>query len=419
MKQKSYKIYLVPIIAINIFIVLFFAAGYAYFTSVINYNTSNYQITMPSQTALICTKEDCGVTITPAMMTQTNWNTDVAKANSTCYLNCTCSGTPNAVCAYNVSLFETGTPYTPSTGIGTNKEFTVQLVNPIGCTAQNSSTTETQVSTQRGKILANCQLTVPAGGSFSANVAAHFKWYNLDLNQTSHANISYVYALTTETNVDVIYRTGRETSFQGTSIVPKSGWCAVGDIGTGAETDSCRDFNLIFDSQEECLGTMAYLEIDATCSQGSVTGLTNYVTSINNVDGISYLKHTISNNKIVDSYACIKYTENNVLKEACVKGGDASYYGSYTGMSSTIVNSVTDATDNIRIIQSTQSYVINTLGGTCQYSDNEAACDGDNPNFHIHAVSDGTVNTFTQNGLVYAEDSDECVILNMGIAHCI
>ena len=85
--------YIVPIIAVAVFTIALFGAGYAYFSSQVNMNTANYALTLPSTTSLICTKTDCNVTITPDMMTNTNTSNTTPKATSNCSLSCTCSGT--------------------------------------------------------------------------------------------------------------------------------------------------------------------------------------------------------------------------------------------------------------------------------------------------------------------------------------
>ena len=199
-EKSSSRLLLAPIISVAAFLIMIFGAGYAYFTATTQMNTATYQINMPSQTSLVCTKQDCGVTITPDQMTQAN-NSTTAKASNTCYLNCTCSGTQGAICNYNVTLanYSGVTPYAPTSGLGSMKEFTVQIT---GCTVQAASS-ETQVnsvvnSTTTSKVVSKCSLTVPAAGSTSASVSATFKWYNADIDQTStHANHTYKYTLST------------------------------------------------------------------------------------------------------------------------------------------------------------------------------------------------------------------------------
>ena len=206
MQQKNIKLFIYPLISLGIFIVLVFGAAYAYIAGTMTMNTANYQVVLPSQTSLVCTKTDCSVTITPSQMSNTNTSSSSAKSTNTCSVNCTCSGTPGAVCAYNVFVVEAGTKYTPSASIGSNNEFTVKVTSPSNCTTQNSSSSETQVNTIRGKMVSNCSLTVPAGGSVSANVTAEFKWYNLNIPQDGHASKTYTYKLSTGTTIPDAYQ---------------------------------------------------------------------------------------------------------------------------------------------------------------------------------------------------------------------
>ena len=212
MQQKNVKLFIYPLISLGIFIVLVFGAAYAYIAGTITMNTSNYQVTLPQQTSLVCTKTDCGVTITPSQMARAN-NSTTAKSSNMCSVNCTCSGAQGAVCAYNVFVVEAGTSYVPSSSLGTNKEFTVTVSNPTGCsnpstnnTTHYNSSVETQVNTVNSKIVSNCTLTVPQSGSISANVTAEFKWYNLDIPQDGHASKTYKYQLSTGTEIPDAYQ---------------------------------------------------------------------------------------------------------------------------------------------------------------------------------------------------------------------
>ena len=203
MPQKNIKTFIYPIVALAIFTLLVFGAGYAYFNSSILNASATYQVDLPKQTSLICTKTDCGVTITPAMMTA-GAVSSTEKAASTCSITCTCTGTQNAVCSYNVSLIELGSPYTPSATLGTNNEFTVNVTSGTGCSPQNTSNTAKQVNTIKDKVVSSCSLTVPASGTITSTVSAIFKWYNLNLDQSAHASKSYAYQLTTESNTPTV-----------------------------------------------------------------------------------------------------------------------------------------------------------------------------------------------------------------------
>ena len=219
MQQKNTKLFIIPLISLSIFTILIFGAGYAYYIANTTMNTSNYQISLPKQTSLVCTKTDCGVTVTPAQMSTSNTNASTAAATSTCYVNCTCSGTPGSVCNYNVSLLEYGMPYTKSASLGTSNEFTVRIVSPSGCTAQNSSSTANQVQNMYEKKVSACSLTVPDGGSISANVTAEFKWYNLNIDQAIHANKEYKYQLTTEELIPDAYQRVEYIQNNGTNYI--------------------------------------------------------------------------------------------------------------------------------------------------------------------------------------------------------
>ena len=205
MQKKSKSILIYPLISLGIFIVLVFGAAYAYIAGPINMNTANYQVTLPTQTSLVCTKTDCGVTITPSQMARAN-NSTTAKSSNICSVNCTCTGSRDAVCSYNVFMEEAGTSYVPTSGLGTDKEFTVTVTSPSGCTAQNGSSTETQVNTLNSTLVANCSLTIPQSGSISANVTAEFKWYNLSKPQDSHAAKTYKYQLSTGDDLPDAYQ---------------------------------------------------------------------------------------------------------------------------------------------------------------------------------------------------------------------
>ena len=202
-KKIDARLLIAPLVSVGAFLVLIFGAGYAYFTATTQMNTATYQINMPAQTSLVCTKTDCSVTITPdQMVNDANViSTTTPKGTSSCSVACTCSGTDGATCSYSVGLAAdpvTGqdpTTYSPTASLGGSKEFTVTVTSPSGCTAQNSSANETQVNTQAGKTISNCTLTV--GGTASATVTAVFKWYNINLDQTVHAGKTYRYTLST------------------------------------------------------------------------------------------------------------------------------------------------------------------------------------------------------------------------------
>ena len=206
MQQKNTRLIIIPLISLSIFMILIFGAAFAYYAANTSMNISNYQLSLPKQTSLVCTKQDCGVTVTPAQMSTANTDANNAVASNTCYVNCTCSGTQGSVCAYNIFLVEVGSTYVASPSLGANKEFTATITSPANCTAKNSSGTETQVDNMRGKLVSQCTLTVPQGGSVSANVSAEFKYYNPNVNQASQAGKVYKYQLSTGEDVPDSYQ---------------------------------------------------------------------------------------------------------------------------------------------------------------------------------------------------------------------
>ena len=196
-KKIEAKTLIVPLVSVGLFMVLIFAAGYAYFTSTVTNASATYQINLPKNTGVTCSKTDCGVTVSPAMMLPGAKNNTAAKTNNTCAVTCTCSGSQGATCSYSVTLAAVGTAYSPTANLGSGKEFTVQTRLGSGCSVQNSSTTETQVNTLAGKVVATCSHTIPANGNISSTVYADFRWYNVDLDQTSaHKGKTYKYSLT-------------------------------------------------------------------------------------------------------------------------------------------------------------------------------------------------------------------------------
>ena len=202
-KNNNYKAFIVPIVAVAIFTLMIFGAGYAYFAATItNTNVTNINVTLPQQgTTITSTSTTCQMSINAADMVQSA-NSTTHKSNSTCYLNVTLNGLEGVACTYNVTLSnvavsgQTPTTYSPTDGLGTGvKEFTGQLIAPTGTTAQNGSGSEVQINTLDGKVVASATITAPAGGSITQSFKFEEKWYNADINQGVHANKKYQYKL--------------------------------------------------------------------------------------------------------------------------------------------------------------------------------------------------------------------------------
>ena len=230
MQEKNIKAFTISLVAITIFTMLIFTAGYAYFSSSITLNVANYNLNLPQQTMLVCTKSDCNVDITIDMMGSGNTSSS-AKGTCTASVTCTCSGTPGAECNYNLSLLEAGESYIPSSGLGNNKEFTAKITSGSGCSEVHSSGTETQYNNLREKVVSSCSLTVPQAGSISSTVTADIKWYNLNLNQDSHANRRYTTYLSTEYSLPDEYQEVAYLQSNGTQSINTG---IIADNTTGA-----------------------------------------------------------------------------------------------------------------------------------------------------------------------------------------
>ena len=86
--------------------------------------------------------------------------------------------------------------------------------------------------------------------------------------------------------------------------------------------------------------------------------------------------NSIQNNIITASYECVKYTENGISKEVCLKGGDSAYFES-----------------NIATLKGVESY-FNTLSdnsgyGSCRFLDSYSYCTSDS--LGLNAYSHGGV----------------------------
>ena len=204
MEGKKYNRFIVPIVAVSVFTLLIFAAGYAYFAATINNDAvTNINVVLPSQnTTITSTSSTCSMTVNAADMVQSAVNNTTEKSSAVCTLNVTLVGSQGVTCNYTVSLTavpitgQNPTTYSPSNGLGSEVEFTGQLTLPAsGATAQNTSTTETQINNLAGKVLANATITVPSGGTITQTYTFNEKWYNANVNQGAHADKIYQYQL--------------------------------------------------------------------------------------------------------------------------------------------------------------------------------------------------------------------------------
>ena len=106
-----------------------------------------------------------------------------------------------------------------------------------------------------------------------------------------------------------------------------------------------------------------------------------------------YLKHEIENNIITASYACLRYEyPSGTTKEACFRGVDSSYYGTYDGTSSNVIYDLSNLnpTGNIAVIESTRSY-FEANKGSCDFKSSASHCRIGSSSTEIEAMPNGQV----------------------------
>lgn len=124
-----------------------------------------------------------------------------------------------------------------------------------------------------------------------------------------------------------------------------------------------------------------------------------YETDLANISQNYYLKHDVVNNVITDSYACIKYEENGVRKETCLRGEDQAYYAA-----------------NQEVLRSVEPY-FNTLyynnikknyKGYCTFNASYSFCESDSLNLNAHNL--GYVSAYV--------GSMSCYVKSDGNSYC-
>ena len=192
MKANNNSKFVPVIVAIVVFLLLVFMSGYAFYTATINTsNVSNIMANLPKMTTLDTMATDCGINVTPAMMTPENKNKNYTE---NCSIEVTINGSRSAFCTYDIFVQEVSvTNYVRSNGVGTGAnayEFT-------GSISGSASTGETQMDSLSGhNILTNELITVAQDDTpVTKTYTITEKWYNLDLNQDIHVGKSYIYKL--------------------------------------------------------------------------------------------------------------------------------------------------------------------------------------------------------------------------------
>ncbi len=180
------------IVAIFVFLLLIFMSGYAFYVaSVNNANVANITANLPKIATFDSIATDCGIDITPAMMTIENANKNYTNS---CSITVTINGSKSAFCTYDIIVEEvSATNYSRTTGVGSGSnqyEFTGKITG-------SATTSEVQMDTLSGNsILTNEVITVASDNvAVTKTYTITEKWYNLDLNQDKHINKSYYYKL--------------------------------------------------------------------------------------------------------------------------------------------------------------------------------------------------------------------------------
>ena len=109
MENKNYKAFIVPMVAVAIFTLVIFGAGYAFFAATVNTTAiANISTQLPdSGTTFVVDSDACSITVNAADMVQAQAGT--YNGTSTCHLNVTLTGAAGVSCNYNVMLVQKGT----------------------------------------------------------------------------------------------------------------------------------------------------------------------------------------------------------------------------------------------------------------------------------------------------------------------
>ncbi len=211
-KERNYKAYVVPIVAVAIFTLLIFGAGYAYFAAAINtnVNTNSTATLPPSGTSFITSSSnDCSITVSAANMVAAQKNNYVGTSN--CGLTVTLNGSAGVSCTYDVYLNTISTPYAKTAGVDASvKEFTGYLTGTasagtaptiiLGGTAggtQMDTLVPSSTAAGNGVKVASGTIALTADGTAVSHTYSFTEnFYNIDADQSVHHDAVYQYKLT-------------------------------------------------------------------------------------------------------------------------------------------------------------------------------------------------------------------------------
>ena len=111
-KKVSMGKFVIPVVAVTVFMLALFAAGYAFFAANLTgaENLANISAQLPSaSTTLVTTGNTCTMSVDASNMVEAKNNTTEAVHDADCYLSLVLSGAANVKCTYDVYLEETST----------------------------------------------------------------------------------------------------------------------------------------------------------------------------------------------------------------------------------------------------------------------------------------------------------------------
>ena len=158
--------------------------------------------------------------------------------------------------------------------------------------------------------------------------------YDYEVNPESVASCEQIKMFYT------VYRNSTDVIKIGESIKPgtKTVWCLY---NSNTNWEYCGGDGNPGMGEEECLSRLSGYGSSTTCREKTIqTGLfpgSYYAEDEkDNITSDAYLKLEIGNGVVTEAYSCIKYTENSIQKEVCLRGGNPKYYGTYDGMTNNV-----------------------------------------------------------------------------------
>ena len=225
---------------------------------------------------------------------------------------------------------------------GESVEYTVTVTNAgtldaviNGLTLNNGSNNAIEVTTNPATLSNSSALFVAKnGGTTTLKVTVKYKdtvsgqpatadktlGFSVTLNAVQNDGSYTEYVPAPASFTGTIYRNNSTKASIGDSIVPVSEtkWCAIDNSGS-----SC-DFGRTFETESECNAFVSYNNTEETCEQRTLTlgGVGEYTTDPSTLGESYYLKHTVVDNIITESYACTTFgIAAYQSNPQCVRGG--------------------------------------------------------------------------------------------------